>query len=346
MQNRNIIGLDTAKNVFQLHISDSGGKKIKGMRLRRDQLIEVFANLPPALVGLEACGGSHHWARTLEAMGHEVKVMAPQHVKPYVKGGNKSDSRDADAICEAASRPSVPSVRVKSLDQQQMQALHRTRELYMKQRIQISNQIRGLLAEFGIVVPKSYKKLLQAVPLWLSEEGNPGILSELVEELYSRMLKLDEDISGIEKKIKLLHDQCETSKLLSTIPGVGFLTATAIVAGIGDGSQFSTGRKFSSAMGLTPREYSSGDKRTQMGITKRGNSYIRKMLIHGARAVLASRSRNPKGEWIDKLLERRGFNIATVALASKNARRIWAMLRSGEKFDADREVMQRMKKAA
>jgi len=346
MENRNIIGIDLAKNVFQLHISDSGGEKLKGMRLRRDQVVETFARLPPSLVGMEACGGAHHWARTLEALGHEIKLMPPQYVKPYVTGGNKSDSRDAAAICEAASRPSVPSIRVKSVDQQQMQALHRTRELFMKQRIQISNQIRGLLAEFGVVIAKDYSKLRQAVPIWLSEEGNPGILSGLVETLYSKMLKFDDDISELEKKIKFLHDQCEASKCLATIPGVGLITATAIVAGIGDGSQFSSGRKFSCAMGLTPREYSSGDKRTQMGITKRGNSYLRKLLIHGARSVLASRRRNPKGDWIDSLLERRGFNIAAVALASKNARRAWAMLRSGEKFDAKRDEMQRMKRAA
>jgi len=345
MDNRNVIGLDLAKNVFQLHIADSSGKKIRSLRVRREQLLETFANLPVSLVGLEACGGAHHWARELQKQGHEVKMMAPQHVKPYVQG-NKTDARDAIAISEAASRPSVPSVRIRDIDQQQMQALHRTRELWMKQRIATGNQMRGILAEFGVVIPLSHTRLKKEIPLWLSGEGNPPVLSELIELLYSELHRFDEQISLIENRIKLLHKGNAASRLIESIPGIGLLTATAVIASIGDASHYDSGRKLASALGLTPREHSSGDSRKQLGISKRGNRYLRTLLIQGARTVLLTRKKNPKGDWLDQLLSRRGFNVASVALAAKNARRIWAMLQTGELFDVERDEKQRMLKAA
>lgn len=345
MDNRNVIGLDLAKNVFQLHIADSKGRRIKSLRVRRAQLLETFANLPPARVGIEACGSAHHWARELEAQGHEVKMMAPQYVKPYVKG-NKTDARDAAAICEATTRSAVPAVRVRSIDQQQMQALHRTRELWMKQRIATGNQIRGLLAEFGIALPLRHTQLKKEVPLWLSREGNPPILSELIATLYRQICHLEEQMSQIESRIKALHKDNAASRLIESIPGVGLLTATAVISAIGDASHFDSGRKLASALGLTPREHSSGDNRLQFGISKRGNPYLRKLLIHGARAVLVARKKNPKGDWIDQLLSRRGYNVAAVALAAKNARRIWAMLQTGEVYDPNRDEKLRMLKAA
>ena len=345
MDNRNVIGLDLAKNIFQLHIADKNGRKIKGMRVRRSQLLETFATLEVSLVGIEACGSAHHFARELQALGHEVKMMAPQHVKPYVKG-NKTDARNAAAICEAASRPSVSSIRIKSIDQQQMQALHRTRELWMKQRIATGNQIRGLLAEFGIAIPKNHTQLKKAIPQWLSSEDNPVILSELIKSLYSQLLHLEEQISFIESRIKSLHKDNSASKLIKSIPGVGFLTATAMIAGMGNASHFGSGRKLASSLGLTPREYSSGESRKQLGISKRGNNYLRKLLIHGARSVLNNRRHSPKDDWLEQLALRRGKNIAAVALAAKNARRIWSMLQTGEVFDPKQDEMLQMKKAA
>jgi len=345
MDNRNVIGLDLAKNVFQLHIADGYGKKIKGLRVRRERLLETFATLSPALVGIEACGSAHHWARELQKLGHEVKMMAPQHVKPYVQG-NKTDARDAVAICEAVSRSAVPSVRIRDIDQQQMQALHRTRELWMKQRIATGNQIRGVLAEFCVVIPLGYTRLKKEIPLWLSKDGNPPILSELIETLYSELLRLEERINKIESRIKALHKDNAASRLIESIPGIGILTATAIIASVGDASHYDSGRKLASALGLTPREHSSGENRKQLGISKRGNRYLRTLLIQGARSVLMARKNHPKGDWLDQLLSRRSFNVAAVALAAKNARRIWAMLQTGEVFDVERDGKLRLLKAA
>jgi transposase len=345
MNNRNVIGLDLAKNVFQLHIADGQGKKIKGLRVRRARLLETFATLSPALVGIEACGSAHYWARELQKPGHEIKMMAPHHVKPYVQG-NKTDARDAVAICEAAVRSSVPSVRIRDIDQQQMQALHRTRELWMKQRVATGNQIRGLLAEFGVVIPLSYTRLKKEVPLWLAGERNPPVLSGLIEILYSELLRLEEQISQIENRIKALHEDNAASRLIESIPGIGVLTATAVISAIGDASHYDSGRKLASALGLTPREHSSGESRKQLGISKRGNRYLRTLLIQGARSVLRHRTKSSKGGWIDQLLSRRNFNVAAVALAAKNARRIWAMLQTGELFDANQDEKLRLLKAA
>jgi transposase len=347
MENRTVIGLDIAKNIFQLHIADGTGKRIRSIRVRRDQLLEVFATLPPALVGMEACGSAHHWARKLQELGHEVKMMAPQHVKPYVQG-NKTDSRDAAAICEAASRPGVPSVKIKSVDQQQMQSLHKMRELLMKQRVATVNQIRGLLAEVGVVVAKSPEKLKKALPHLLASEEVPGILRTLIETLFGHLKYLEEQLSLTESQIKRHHKENRASRLIEGIPGVGVLTATAVIASVGNASHFGSSRQFASSFGLTPREHSSGESRKQFGISKRGNVYLRKLLIQGARTIIVSRMRHSKektGDWLDRLVERRGFNVAAVALAAKNTRRIWAMLQTGEVFDPNRDEMLRMPKA-
>lgn len=347
MDNRNVIGLDIAKNVFQLHMADGSGKRIRVMRLRRDQVLETFASLSPSLVGMEACGSAHYWARKLQDLGHEVKVMAPQHVKAYVQG-NKTDLRDAAAICEAASRPGVPFVQIKSVDQLQMQALHRTRELLMKQRVATVNQIRGLLSEVGIVIAKSPQQLKKALPVLFLSEEVPGILLELIKKLSGHLDYLEVQLGELENQLRVLHKENSASRLIESIPGVGLLTATAIVSSIGNASHYGSGRKLASAFGLTPREHSSGDSRKQYGISKRGNVYLRKLLIHGARSVLVARRRSQqlKGDWLDRLIERRGFNVASVALAAKNARRIWAMLQTGEVYDPTRDEMLRMLKAA
>jgi transposase len=332
-----VVGLDLAKNVFQVHGMDSQGHKVSGRKLKRTEVMEYFAKIPPVLVGMEACGGAHEWARRISGFGHQVKMMAPQHVKPFVQG-NKTDARDAAAIAEAANRESVPSVAVRSVEGQQMQALHRVRELWMKQRVALGNQIRGLLAEFGEVMPQGLKRLKEGVALWQERAGPElAVLKELIEQLMSALRLQEGRISALEIKIKQLHKGNAASRLIESIPGVGLLSATAVVASFGRCESFDSARKFASCLGVTPREHSSGGKQMLLGITKRGNNYVRKLLIHGARAVLKARMSNDAytEDWVVQLAKRRGPNIATVALAAKNARRIWAMLRTGEVFRPD-----------
>ena len=328
-----VIGLDLAKSVFQVHIANGAGKKIGGKKLKRSEVMAWFTQQERCKVGMEACGGSHQWARQLVALGFDVKMMAPQHVKPYVQG-NKTDARDAAAICEAAARDRVPHVAIRSVDSQQMQAIHRTRELWMKQRIATMNQIRGLLVEFGEALPTTHARFRQAVQAWLGHETDLQIMHQLVTSLMEHWDSLDKQIEVLEVQIKQLHRDNSASQLIESIPGVGLLTATATIAAFGDCQQYDCSRQFSCALGLTPREHSSGGKQVLLGISKRGNGYVRKLLVHGARAVLSARLSNPAHaeDWEVKLAKRRGVNIAVVALAAKNARRIWAMLHSGEWF--------------
>jgi transposase len=337
MEKLTVIGLDLAKNVFQVHGMDGCGRKLLGARLRRSQVLEYFARLPRVRIGMETCCGAHEWARRLQDLGHEVKLMAPRHVKPYLQG-NKTDARDASAIAEAAARDCVPAVAIRSKEGQQMQALHRARELWMKQRIALSNQIRGLLAEFGEVMPEDMRRLRLEVAAWRGRAGAElGVLNELVEQLMDGLRNIEEKISQLEMKIKLLHKDNAASRLIESIPGIGLLSATAIVASFDRCQSFGSSRQFASCLGLTPREHSSGGKQMLLGITKRGNKYVRKLLVHGARAVVKARQ-NKSGceeDWVVKLARRRGQNIAAVALAAKNARRIWAMLRTGEVFRTD-----------
>lgn len=335
MKKDTVVGLDLAKSVFQTHGNDENGKKQFGKKLKRSEVLPYFAKLPPALVGMEACCGAHEWARQISALGHEVKLMAPQHVKPYVQG-NKTDARDAAAIAEAASRKSVPTVAIRSRASQQMQALHRTRELWMKHRIATSNQIRSLLAEFGVVIPQGLKRLKEEVLHWRRQANEEmQVLDGLIERLMSHLRSLEEMIHQIEIQIQQMHRVNPASQLLESIDGVGVMTATAVVASFADCETFASSRKFSSCIGVTPREHSSGGKQVLLGISKRGNGYIRKLLIHGARSVLKARMNKPQhtNDWEIRLAKRRGHNIAAVALAAKNARRIWAILRSGEMFN-------------
>lgn len=337
MEELKVVGLDLAKAVFQVHGINSQGRKLCAKRLKRSEVMDFFANLPPVLVGMEACGGAHEWARRISSLGHQVKMMAPQHVKPFVQG-NKTDARDAAAIAEAAGRESVPSVAIRNLEGQQMQALHRVRELWMKQRVAVSNQIRGLLAEFGEVMPLGIKKLKEDVALWQARATPElAVLKVVIEQLLGALRQLEERINVLEVKIRVLHKGNAASRLIESIPGVGLLSATAAVASFGQCESFESARKFAACLGLTPREHSSGGKQMLLGITKRGNKYVRKLLIHGARAVLKARMNKEAyaEDWAVKLAKRRGHNIAAVALAAKNARRIWAMLRTGEMFRLD-----------
>jgi len=342
MEELTVVGLDLAKNVFQVHVADERGRKRGGCRLKRGQVLDYFAQLPRSRVGLEACAGAHEWARRIAALGHEVKLMAPQHVKPFVQG-NKTDARDAAAIAEAASRASVPTVALRSRESLQMQALHRVRELWMKQRVATANQIRGLLGEFGETFPPGLKRLRGEVARWREgADASLTVVKGLVDGLLAHLRELEEKIGRLEVQLKQMHRDNVACRLIETIPGVGLLTATAVVASFGQCEHFARARAFASALGVTPREHSSGGHQVLLGISKRGNGYVRKLLIHGARAVLKARMNNADHaqDWAVQLARRRGHNIAAVALAAKNARRIWAMLRSGEIFRADYRAAQ------
>ncbi len=329
------IGMDLAKNVFQVHGVDSRGKTVVRKQLRRDQVSEFFVKLPPCLVGMEACSGAHHWARKLQGFGHTVRLMAPQFVKPYVKS-NKNDAADAEAICEAVARPNMRFVPVKSTEQQAVLSLHRVRQGFVRERTAQANQIRGLLAEYGLVLPQGMNTLRQRLRdlLESAKPELPDTFQRLIRRLYAHLTDLDRQVEELDGQIRDWHRQCELSQRLEKIPGIGPITATALVASIADAHAFDNGRQLSAWLGLVPRQHSSGGKQTLLGISKRGDVYLRTLLIHGARAALlaAQRSQNP-GTWLKGLLGRRNVNIATVALANKNARTVWALLAHDRDFD-------------
>ena len=330
------VGIDLAKNVFQVHGANEHGKPVLRKQLRRDQVVPFFANLPPCLVGMEACGGAHHWARKLQTLGHTVKLMAPQFVKPYVKS-NKNDVADAQAICEAVSRPTMRFVPVKSIEQQSVLALHRVRQGFVKARTAQANQIRGLLSEFGFAVPQGIANIASRVPELIEDASNQltGDFRCLIDRLLDHLKVLDTQIRQIEVRIKAWHQSCETSRRLEKVPGIGLLTATAIAATVADGKNFDNGRQFAAWLGLVPRQHSSGGKSNLLGISKRGDAYLRTLLIHGARSVIYRVSqRLEETSWLRKLMTRRNVNVAAVALANKTARTVWALLRHGREFDA------------
>jgi transposase len=317
------IGIDLAKQVFQLHGVDPQEKPVLRKQLRRNQMLSYFAKLAPCLIGIEACGSAHYWARELQKLGHTVKLMAPQFVKPYVKG-NKNDANDAEAICEAVARPNMRFVAIKTIEQQDIQAVHRIRSGLVQQRSAKVNQIRGLLAEYGLVVERRVEKLRKALPLLLedAENGLSFDFRALLQSLQQDLIALDDRASEMDKKIQPLASSNSPAKRLQQIPGIGPITATALVCAIGDAKQFKRGRDLSTWLGLTPRQHSSGGKDCLLSISKRGDTYLRTLLIHGARAVLkvADRKDDPRSRWLQNLCSRRTKNIAAVALANKNAR--------------------------
>ena len=337
MNNITTIGLDLAKNLFQVHGVNDRGKPMLRKALKRAEVMSFFAKLQPCLVGMEACGGAHFWARKLAELGHTVKLMAPQFVRPYVKS-NKNDARDAEAICEAVARPNMRFVAVKTVEQQALLGLHRTRQGFVGARTAQSNQIRGLLAEFGIVMPKGIASLERRMPEILedAENGLPGISRELFARLYAHFKELDRQVDELERQIRAWHRGNTASRRLEAIPGIGPLSASALAASIGDAKAFKSGRQLAAWLGLVPRQHSSGSKELLLGISKRGDTYLRTLLIHGARSVLLSLKRQagqPQG-WLARLVARRNPNIAAVALANKNARIIWALLAHGRDYQA------------
>lgn len=330
------IGIDLAKNVFQVHGVDERGKVVVKKQLRRDQMATFFVNLPPCLIGMEACSSAHHWARKLQGMGHAVRLMAPQFVKPYVKT-NKNDAADAEAICEAVSRPNMRFVPVKNVEQQAVLALHRVRQSFVKARTAQANQIRGLLGEFGIIIPQGIGYIASRVPDLIEDASNelPGTFRMLVQRLLDHLKELDRQVDELEAQIQAWHRSSELSCKLAQVPDIGPITASALVASIGDAKNFDSGRQVAAWLGLVPRQHSSGGKSNLLGMSKRGDTYLRTLLIHGARSVIyRAGQRTESCQWINSVVNRRNKNVAAVALANKNARIVWALLAHDRHYQA------------
>src|SRR5215469_15977071 len=325
--NTTTIGLDIAKNCFQVHGVDAHGKTTLQRQLRRAQVLTFFANLPACLIGIEACGSAHHWARKLGELGHQVKLMPAQFVKAYVKT-NKNDARDAEAICEAVARPNMRFVAVKTVTQQELLMLHRVRQRLVMERTAKANQLRGLLGEFGIVVPQGLHRLQRVMP---------EILADAENGLSCRLRERNVSISEWEQQIVAWHRENPLSRRLDQIPGIGPLGASALVASIGDIRTFKNGRQLAAWLGLVPRQDSSGGKTRLLGISKRGDRYLRTLLILGARSVLRQMKRNParSQSWLGRLTARAHPHIAAVALANKNARIAWALLAHEREYQAN-----------
>lgn len=341
MNKLSVIGLDLAKNVFQVHGISEDGDVVVRKQLRRREVLRYFARQQPCLIGMEACAGAHYWTRELSKLGHCVRLMAPAFVKAYVKS-NKNDRNDAEAICEAVQRPNMRFVAAKTPEQQAILHLHHGRQLLLQQRVALNNHMRGVLLEYGISLPKGVKVLSQHLPGLLEDADNqlPMITRHLLGELKVRHDELNTSIAMLENQIKSWHQANAVSQQLASIPGVGILTATALAATIGDVNNFANARQLSAYLGLVPRQHSSGGKEKLLGISKRGDGYVRCLLVHGARAVIRHIKRRLKNgqpggnAWVEQCLQRMHVNEATVALANKMARTAWALLAHNETWRA------------
>lgn len=334
MNDIKLLAIDLAKEVFQLHGVDGRGKAVYRAQIKRAALLKTVRSIPMCTIVMEACGSANFWARKFTEIGHEAKMISPQFVRPFVKT-NKNDARDAEAIAEAASRPSMRFVPIKQIWQQDIQCLHRIRARLLKHRTAICNEIRGLLGEYGVVIPLRVANIKKHLPMLLEDaaveltmdarEFFRGLLEELAE-IESRLERFDERIMGMHRK----NEDCQR---ISKIKGVGPVTATAVVAAIGDPKAFKNGRQFAAWLGLVPRQHSSGGKNVLLGISKRGDKYIRALLVHGARAAVrtASARDDRLSKWAANKKETRGYNKASVAVANKNARIIWALLANKER---------------
>jgi transposase len=329
------IGLDLAKNIFQVHAITADGTVAFNRPVRRAQLLKFFEKQEPCLVGMEACASSHYWGRELTKLGHEVRLMAPSYVKPYVKRG-KSDAADAEAICEAVTRPTMRSVPIKSPEQQAILCQHRARQLLVGQRTQLSNTIRGLIGEFGCTLRKGLNYIRTFAQELKQGSGPelPKIAKEVIGSLCHQLLVLDHRISALEKKIFAAARQDKRVKLLLTIPGIGPVTASAIVATVGTPENFKSGRDFAAWIGLTPLNKSSGGKERLGKITRMGDQYLRKLLVVGMTSRVRAAKFYPEraDPWAVKLLERKPVRLVTVAMANKTARIVWAVLTRGEPY--------------
>ena len=343
------VGVDLAKNVFQVHGVDQSEKPVWQRRLTRQRWLETVVKSvePGCEIGMEACTGAHHWARRLQALGYPVKLIAPQFVKPYVKS-NKNDARDAEAICEAMSRPNMRFVDIKTVNQQDIQAVHRIRSELIRHRNAKANQIRGLVAEYGLVAPRQLIALRRAVLDWLedAENGLSILFRRLLSGLWEDLKQLESRLGELDQEINVIAKTDPDAKRLQQLRGVGPMVATALVATVGNADQFSNGRQMAASLGLTPRQHSSGDKDRLLGISKRGDVHLRTLLIHGARAVIqmAKNKDDRLSRWINELLQRRHPNVVAVALANKTARMAWAMLHNGTDYEPNKHGL--IKRAA
>jgi len=330
MESVSLVGIDLAKHVFHVHGIDATGRAVIQKQLRRPQLLRWIAQLPATTIAMEACSGAHFWGRQFMQLGHQVRLISAQYVKAFARG-QKNDRNDAEAICEAASRPTMRIVAVKSADQQQILALHRVRDLLVKQRTASVNQLRGLLAEFGVIAPQGRRAIMTALPDILEDASNgiPPMMRELAAEQRQRLLELDVQVSEASRRIEQLARTNELIHGLTKLRGVGPLVATAFVADVGDPHAFRNGRQVGAWLGLVPRQHSSGGKTRLSHITRRGDPYLRSLLVHGARAVVrtAARHDDPMSKWIRELEARRGRNRTVVAVANKLARHLWATWR-------------------
>jgi transposase len=329
------VGIDIAKNGVCIHGVDAHGHVVVKKRLARQKVLPFLTQLPPCLIGMEASGGAHYWAREFTQLGHTVQLMSPQFVKPYVQS-QKNDPNDAAGICEAVERPRMRGVPVKSITQQDVQALHRIRERQIKARTALINQIRGLLMEYGIVIPQRASQVRHKLPIVLedAENGLTATAREWLHALAEELQALDQRIAATDQQIERVFEADEACQRLAQLPGIGPLTATALVAAVGDATEFKNGRQCAAWLGLVPRQHSTGGKTTLLGMTKRGNCYLRTLLIHGARAVLRGVDRNTdaRSRWLPGVKARRGMNCASVAQANKTARVAWALLAKGDRY--------------
>lgn len=329
MEQVTTVGIDLAKRVFVLHGVDSAGRVVLRKTVQREQLMDVVAQLPRCRIGMEACAGAHEWARRFAALGHEAKLMAAKFVTPYRKNG-KNDCNDAEAICEAVARPNMRFVPVKSVEQQAVLALHRTRQGFIAERTAVINRIRALLTEFGVVLPQSPEVVRRRASS--CAEGLPDLARRMIEDLRSHLALLDERIGAYDRELETHARQSEPARRLMQIRGIGPLTALAIIATVGNARDFVSGRQFAAWLGLTPRQHSSGGKSRLGHITKRGDAYLRGLLVQGARATLhtAIRHTDRLSRWALSVQARRGYRRALVAIAAKNARIAWALLSKNE----------------
>lgn len=324
------VGIDLAKNVFSIHGVDERGKEVFRKTVTRARLMPFIAQLPPCLIGLEACSGAHEWARRFQALGHAVRIMAPRFVSPYRRSG-KNDGNDAEAICEAVQRPSMRFVPVKSAEQQAILTVHRVRQGFIEERTATINRIRGLMSEFGVVLPARAAEVRRGARA--ATEALPDMARLAVGDLLNHLVALDECIGSYDRELEALAKSSQSVRRLMTVPGVGPLTALATAATVGQAHEFENGRQFAAWLGLVPRQWSTGGKARLGNITKRGDAYLRTLLIMGARAALQmAAGRDDKlSRWAIAVKERRGYHRAVVALAAKNARILWALMaRQGE----------------
>ena len=329
------LGIDVAKQVFQLHGVDERGHVVVQKRVTRAKVRETIAQRPACVIGMEAWSSAQYWAREFQQLGHRVKLISPQFVRPYVKG-NKNDSRDAEAICEAVSRPHMRLVPLKTVESQDIQAIHRLRSRLVKERTALVNQIRGLLAERGIVIAQGIPRLRKQLPVIVEdlETALTPLSREVLRELAEELVVLDERGTRADALVQRVFTQSAACRKLAQVEGIGPVVATALVAAVGKATEFANGRHLAAWLGLVPRQHSTGGKERLRGISKRGDRYLRTLLIHGARATVhhARRKTDARSRWIVSLEQRRGKNIATVAIATKNARIAWALLTSDAEY--------------